>query len=167
MFQSLQLNHVFSLMTTIHSVTEKILPCITRLKRKLPLFASTKRAHFGKRKKTCGSPLSTKLQGLNLRAQPASGLIIQLQEPSTSVWMLHGVPCLHSTYCWWLRNPANQLRLVVCPIIYKVLYGAGFLPSTVIQVDLLRKICFWKLVKLDNSAIDSTIAWYTALLFLT
>ncbi len=32
------------------------------------------------------------------------------------------------------RNPANQLRLVVFPIIYKVLYipgGAGFLPSTV------------------------------------
>ena len=32
------------------------------------------------------------------------------------------------------RNPANQLRLVVYPIIYRVLYvsgGAGFLPSTV------------------------------------
>ena len=32
------------------------------------------------------------------------------------------------------RNPANQLRLVVHPIIYRVLYisgGAGFLPSTV------------------------------------
>ena len=32
------------------------------------------------------------------------------------------------------RNPANQLRLVVYPIIYKVLYipgGAGFLPSAV------------------------------------
>ena len=37
-------------------------------------------------------------------------------------------------YCWWFRNPANQLRLVVYPIIYRVLYiqgGAGFLPSTV------------------------------------
>ena len=39
------------------------------------------------------------------------------------------------------RNPANQLRLVVHPIIYKVLLynvsyipgGAGFLPSTVCQ----------------------------------
>ena len=33
------------------------------------------------------------------------------------------------------RNPANQLRLVVYPIIYKVLQisgGAGFLPSTVV-----------------------------------
>ena len=32
------------------------------------------------------------------------------------------------------RNPANQLRLVVYPVIYRVLYfpgGAGFLPSTV------------------------------------
>ncbi len=38
------------------------------------------------------------------------------------------------SYCWWFRNPANQLMLVVYPIIYKVLYipgGAGFLPSTV------------------------------------
>ena len=24
-------------------------------------------------------------------------------------------------YCWWFRNPANQLRLVVYPMIYKVL----------------------------------------------
>ena len=33
------------------------------------------------------------------------------------------------------RNPANQLRLVVYPIIYRVLYipgGAGFCPSTVV-----------------------------------
>jgi len=32
------------------------------------------------------------------------------------------------------KNPANQLRLVVYPIIYKVSHipgGAGFLPSTV------------------------------------
>ena len=28
-------------------------------------------------------------------------------------------------YCWWFRNPANQLRLVVDPIIYKVLYIPG------------------------------------------
>ena len=35
------------------------------------------------------------------------------------------------------RNPANQLRLVVYPIIYRVLYipgGAGFLPSTVVLI---------------------------------
>ena len=35
------------------------------------------------------------------------------------------------------KNPANQLRLVVYPIIYKDLYipgGAGFLPSTVSPV---------------------------------
>ena len=25
-------------------------------------------------------------------------------------------------YCWWFRNPANQLRLVAYPIIYRVLY---------------------------------------------
>ena len=40
-----------------------------------------------------------------------------------------------SYYCWWFRNPANQLRLVVYPIIYRVLYiprGAGFQLSTVL-----------------------------------
>ena len=38
-------------------------------------------------------------------------------------------------YCWWFRNPVNQLRLVGYPIIYRVLYISGgcfgFLPSTV------------------------------------
>ena len=43
-------------------------------------------------------------------------------------------------YCWWFRNPAiHQLRLVVCPIIYKVLAPIpggcwGFLLSTVSMV---------------------------------
>ena len=39
------------------------------------------------------------------------------------------------------RNPANQLRLVVYPIISKVLYmldGAGFQPSTVLLVHIFR-----------------------------
>ena len=42
-------------------------------------------------------------------------------------------------YCWWFRNPANQLRLVVYTslYIYKVLYipggCLGFLPSTVLN----------------------------------
>ena len=39
-------------------------------------------------------------------------------------------------YCWWFRTPANQLRLVVSPIIYRLSYICGgclgFLPSTVI-----------------------------------
>ena len=46
-----------------------------------------------------------------------------------------GEKCDNKWYCWWFRNPANQLRLLVYPIIYKVLYipgGAGFLPSTVV-----------------------------------
>ena len=35
-------------------------------------------------------------------------------------------------YCWWFRNPANQLRFVVYHVIDRVLYlssGAGFLPT--------------------------------------
>ena len=51
-------------------------------------------------------------------------------------------------YCWWFRNPANQLRLVVYPIIYRVSYipgGARFLPSTVVCAlstlqSVLRKV---------------------------
>ncbi len=41
------------------------------------------------------------------------------------------------------RNPANQLRLVVYPIIYRVLYipgGAGFLPSTVSRFRVLQDL---------------------------
>ena len=49
-------------------------------------------------------------------------------------------------YCWWFRNPANQLRLVVYPIIYEVLiyciWGGclGFLPSTVGSITPLLKL---------------------------
>ena len=46
-------------------------------------------------------------------------------------------------YCWWFRNPAHQLRLVVHPNIYRVSYipgGAGFLPSTVSPNNAL---IFW------------------------
>ena len=43
------------------------------------------------------------------------------------------------------RNPANQLRLVVYPIIYWVLYTsqviAGFLPSAVVSHSCWRKKC--------------------------
>ena len=31
-------------------------------------------------------------------------------------------PPAKMSYCWWFRNPANQWRLVLYPIIYKVLY---------------------------------------------
>ena len=44
------------------------------------------------------------------------------------------VPIFDTVYVYG-RNPANQLRLVVYPTLYKVLYipgGAGFLPSTVV-----------------------------------
>ena len=47
------------------------------------------------------------------------------------------VLCSFGPYCWWFRNPANQLRSVVYPIKYKALYTSGgclgFLPSTDIR----------------------------------
>ena len=50
--------------------------------------------------------------------------------------LLTGAITCDTTF-WWFRNPAgiHQLRLVIYPIIYRVLYipgGAGFLPSTVL-----------------------------------
>ena len=45
-----------------------------------------------------------------------------------------GVVAIMQWYCWWFRNRANRLRLVVYPIIYKVSYipgGAGYLRSTI------------------------------------
>ena len=47
------------------------------------------------------------------------------------------------------RNPANQLRLVVYPIIFRLLYipgGAGFLPSTVLAWYLLNTLCWYRLL---------------------
>ncbi len=34
-------------------------------------------------------------------------------------------PCRWIHCCWWKKNPAHQLRLVVYPTIYKVLYIPG------------------------------------------
>ena len=50
------------------------------------------------------------------------------------------IPSMSSQcYCWWFRNPPNQLRLVVYPIVYGVLYipggCLGFLPSTVTVIQ--------------------------------
>ena len=42
------------------------------------------------------------------------------------------------SHCWWFRNPANQFRLTVDPIIFKVLYisgSVGFLTSTVFLIE--------------------------------
>jgi len=50
------------------------------------------------------------------------------------------------TYSWWLKSGDHQLRLVVYPNIYRVLYipgGAGFQPSTVCTV------------KTSNPSVDS------------
>ena len=53
------------------------------------------------------------------------------------------IMCIYIYTVDW-SNPANQLRLVVDPIIYKVSYmqgGAGFLPSTVSYTYLIVSIC--------------------------
>ena len=76
-----------------------------------------------------------------------SAFLAQLQSQSLHLWLfaqnityneiLAGssqTNCLILSCSYCGRNPANQLRLVVYPIIYKVSYipgGAGFLPSIV------------------------------------
>ena len=67
--------------------------------------------------------VSTKFGPACVTFQPSSG-------PAVRFFFFFFVGC--NSYRWWFRNPANQLRLVVFPIIYKVLYipgGAGILPS--------------------------------------
>ncbi len=57
------------------------------------------------------------------------------------------------SYCWWFRNPANQLRLVVYPMVYRVLYIPGgclaFDPSTVHPFGVR-----WNLVNSCKSRVD-------------
>ena len=48
-------------------------------------------------------------------------------------------------YGWWKKSGIHQLRLVVYPIIYRVLYipgGAGFLPSTVSSTSFCENLFF-------------------------
>ena len=48
------------------------------------------------------------------------------------------------TYCWWFRNPATQLRLVVYPIINIYLQGgAGFLPQPYVFTFVCFCWCFF------------------------
>ena len=52
------------------------------------------------------------------------------------------------TYCWWFRNPATQLRLVVYPIINIYLQGgAGFLPQPYVFTFVCFCWCFFTLYR--------------------
>ncbi len=57
------------------------------------------------------------LQNLAFRGEWPSTPSMKIANQKTS-W-------LEGHYCWWFRNPANQLRLVVYPIIYRALYIPG------------------------------------------
>ena len=57
--------------------------------------------------------------------QPRDPVILKTKESMTK---RHGSNPRSLTYCWWFRNPANQLRLVVYPIIFRV-----SAPSQVVQ----------------------------------
>ena len=58
-----------------------------------------------------------------------SGSVAMFQK-DRSCWNKSGHANGTITYCWWFRNPANQLRLVAYPIVYRVLA-----PSQVIVWD--------------------------------
>ena len=58
-------------------------------------------------------------------------------------------------HCWWFRNPANQLRLVVYPIIYRVLYilsvvGLGISEPSTVCVPIISFISFIKKHRVDQ-----------------
>ena len=48
-------------------------------------------------------------------------------------------------FCWWFRNPANQLRLVVYPTIYKVLYIPGGCLGFLNHQQLHPEIPLWSI----------------------
>ena len=57
--------------------------------------------------------------------------------------------------CWWFRNPANQLRLVVYPIIYKV-----FAPFQVVFTGFLNHqqyLCHWVYITSSTNCCDPLI----------
>ena len=61
---------------------------------------------------------------------------------------VHRIDPEDCVYSWWFRNPANQLRLVGCPIIYMVLfytsqvvYIAGFLNMVIKGKQMLAIFC--------------------------
>ena len=61
--------------------------------------------------------------------------------------------------CAWdidMKSGDHQLRLVVYPIIYKVLYilgGAGFQPSTVLVMVMVKKM----MIKIDEDEDDEIL----------
>jgi len=97
-----------------------------------------------------------KIQGLLCWMPKISGLLDVHQFMSRRIWRLKKGPLnlpsskvgglLASKFatlssCWWLKSGVHQLRLVVCPTIYKVLYipgGAGVQPSTVSTAYILK-----------------------------
>ena len=45
-------------------------------------------------------------------------------------------------YCWWFRNPANQLRLVVYPIIYDGFYTSQVVGNGIPSIN--SRCRYWK-----------------------
>ncbi len=80
--------------------------------------------------------------GINLRANTIHGLINYkkiLKKSQTTQWP-HFTETSDHSYCWWFRNRANQLRLVVYSIIYRVFYiPGGFLARFLPLISRSRK----------------------------
>ena len=83
----------------------------------------------------CGAFLAPK-NGCCFSLIEAPSCFTQLIFQGTSLCQPWG----HQSYCWRFRNLANQLRLVVYSIIYRVMYipdgCLGFPPSTVTSMIL-------------------------------
>ena len=57
-------------------------------------------------------------------------------------------------YCWWFRNLGNKLRLVVFPILYRVLYILGFLNQ-----QQYHTVSHWRIPKVVHRSMSWTTYW--------
>ena len=126
---------------------------------------------FGDHPKMCQDNLQLFQLMLNFQRKlvPAMGIGVGWPPLTHSEFRLPGSQKLHIcrgeylysqklTYSWWLKSGDHQLRLVVYPSIYRVLYipgGAGFQPSTVCTV------------KTSNRSVNSNDVLHIAHLCLT
>ena len=89
--------------------------------------------------------------GVGMGPLDSHGMKFQLLNPAVFIWKNQAFP---GWYCWWFRNPANQLRLVVYPIIYTVLA-----PSQVVVWDFFHQQYVRFIVKLSLMILSTSPIW--------
>ena len=118
-----------------------------RRNQKHPAGAPPKNKHLGPenhpfKEKEETSTKSPILRGFHVNFQ-ACTLRCQTQKLTLAVFTSHTLTLgSFDYYCWWFRNPARRLRLVLYPVIYRFFYisgGAGIsaINSIFVLLDVL------------------------------